>query len=395
MLKTNNSNRILQSILKLRKKMEMKTKIIMSIFMTLFIVSCQEKSSLDELKDKQSKLKNELSEINSKIAEIDTTKKEVILLVSSSLVERKNFQHKIEIQGQVETDENILINAESPGIIRKIHVKEGQKVNKGQTLVTIDAEILSNSIEEIKTGLEMANYMYEKQLSLKEQGLGTEVELEQAKNQKKSLESKLKTLQSQRGKTVIRAPFSGIIDEIFTNLGEMASPQAPLIRLVNIKITASVSENYLGKIKIGTPVDVQFTNLNDTIITSHITYLGNYIDPVNRTFRVHINIKDNSIFIPNQIAKIKITDADLDSVLVVNSQTILQDTDNNNYVYKMTASKSGNNLFELEKIYVKILNSYLGESAIMALKEGELNHQSKLVLDGGKGVTENDIVKVQ
>jgi len=381
-----------------KKKLNMKTKIILGMLMALLVVSCQEKSSLDKLKDKQAKLKTELNEINSKIKDIDTTKEEVVLLVTSTFVEQKDFQHKIELQGSVVTDQNILINAESPGIIRKIHVKEGQKVSKGQTLVTIDAEILSNSIEEVKTALEMADYMYEKQQSLKNQGLGTEIELEQAKNQKKSLESKLKTLQSQRGKTVIRAPFSGIIDEIFTNLGEMASPQAPLIRLVNnkdIKITASVSENYLGKIKIGTPVDVQFTNLNDTIITSHITYLGNYIDPVNRTFRVHINIKDNSIFIPNQIAKIKITDADLDSVLVVNSQTILQDTDNNNYVYKMTASKSGNNLFELEKIYVKILNSYLGESAIMALKEGELNHQSKLVLDGGKGVTENDIVKVQ
>lgn len=394
----NSTNRNITQTMLTKKKLNMKTKIILGMLMALLVVSCQEKSSLDKLKDKQAKLKTELNEINSKIKDIDTTKEEVVLLVTSTFVEQKDFQHKIELQGSVVTDQNILINAESPGIIRKIHVKEGQKVSKGQTLVTIDAEILSNSIEEVKTALEMADYMYEKQQSLKNQGLGTEIELEQAKNQKKSLESKLKTLQSQRGKTVIRAPFSGIIDEIFTNLGEMASPQAPLIRLVNnkdIKITASVSENYLGKIKIGTPVDVQFTNLNDTIITSHITYLGNYIDPVNRTFRVHINIKDNSIFIPNQIAKIKITDADLDSVLVVNSQTILQDTDNNNYVYKMTASKSGNNLFELEKIYVKILNSYLGESAIMALKEGELNHQSKLVLDGGKGVTENDIVKVQ
>lgn len=366
--------------------------------MAFFVVSCQEKSNLDELKGKQSELKNELNEINSKIAELDTTKEEVILLVTSTFVEQKDFQHKIELQGGVETDQNILINAESPGIIRKIHVKEGQKVSKGQTLITIDAEILSNSIEEVKTTLEMANYMYDKQTALKNQGLGTEIELEQAKNQKKSLESKLKTLQSQRGKTVVRAPFSGVIDEIFTNLGEMASPQSPLIRLVNnknIKITASVSENHLGNVKIGTPVDVQFNNLNDTIISAQISYLGNYIDPVNRTFRIHIDLKDNKLFLPNQIAKIKITDAYLDSVLVVNSQAILQDTDNNNYVYKMTVSNKDNNMYHLEKIYVKILNSYMGESAIMVLNNKQLNHQSRLVLDGGKGVTENDIVKVQ
>ena len=92
------------------------------------------------------------------------------------------------------------------------------------------------------------HYMYNKQKTLHEQGLGTEIEFEQAKNQKKSLESKLKTLQSQKGKTIVSAPFSGSIDQIFTHLGEMASPQAPLIRLVNnknIRITANVSENHL------------------------------------------------------------------------------------------------------------------------------------------------------
>ena len=370
--------------------------IITSLTIGLFLVSCKEKSTLDELREKQTELKAEVSEIAKEIALLDTTKTEVTLLVTSTLIEKTNFQHKIELQGSVETDQNVVINSESPGVIRRIHIKEGQKVTKGQTLITIDADILNSTIDEVKTGLEMANYMFNKQKTLHKQGLGTEIELEQAKSQKKTLESKLKTLQSQRGKSVVKAPFSGVIDEVFANVGEMASPQAPLLRIVNnknIKITSSVSENHLANVKIGTAVDVIFPNLNDTTISSVITYIGNYIDPVNRTFRVHIELKNNTIFLPNQIAKIKITDVTIKNTLIINSNAILQDTDNNFYVYKMTATE--NNMFSLECVYVSILKSYKGKSAIKSIIDGKLDDQSKIVLEGGKGVTENDLVKIQ
>ena len=368
--------------------------IISSLTLGLFFTSCREKSTLDQLKEKQTELKAKISGIAKEIAALDTTKKEIVLIVSSTSVEKTNFKHKIELQGAVETDQNILINSETPGVIRNIHVKEGQKVSKGQTLITIDAEILNNNINELKTSLEMANYMFNKQTALNEQGLGTEIELEQARNQKRSLESKLITLQSQRGKSTIKAPFSGVIDEVFANLGEMASPQAPLIRLVNtrhIKITASVSENHLGNVKMGTTVDVIFPNLNDTTIQSVITYIGNYIDPVNRTFRVHVKLKNNTLFLPNQIAKIKITDTNLENALVINSNAILQDTDNKFYVYKLTSVD--NNKYSLEKVFINLIKSYKGQSAISAITEGDLVDQSKIVLEGGKGVTENDIVK--
>ena len=370
--------------------------IISSLTLGLFFTSCREKSTLDQLKEKQTELKAKISGIAKEIAALDTTKKEIVLIVSSTSVEKTNFKHKIELQGAVETDQNILINSETPGVIRNIHVKEGQKVSEGQTLITIDAEILNNNINELKTSLEMANYMFNKQTALNEQGLGTEIELEQARNQKRSLESKLITLQSQRGKSTIKAPFSGVIDEVFANLGEMASPQAPLIRLVNnknIKISASVSENHLGNVKMGTTVDVIFPNLNDTTIQSVITYIGNYIDPVNRTFRVHVKLKNNTLFLPNQIAKIKITDTNLENALVINSNAILQDTDNKFYVYKLTSVD--NNKYSLEKVFINLIKSYKGQSAISAITEGDLVDQSKIVLEGGKGVTENDIVKVQ
>ena len=376
-------------------------KISLLFALVILIASCggqAELAPLDLLKAKQDSLKLVLSDLNQEIADRDTTKEEVTLLVTSTMVKQKDFQHKIELQGAVETDENVLINAEAAGMIKQIHVREGQKVSKGQTLVTIDSEILQSNIEEMKTSLEMAEYMLNKQLSLHEQGLGTEIELEQAKNQKKSLESRINTLNSQKGKTVVRAPFSGVIDEIFPNLGEMASPQAPLIRLVNnknVRVVASVAEFHLANVKLGTPVDIIFPNFDNKTIASKISYIGNFIDPVNRTFRVQVEIKNNSLLLPNQLAKIKITDASIDSALVINSQAVLQDPMNNNFVYKMIPESGKTGFFSLEKIYVEVIKSYNGESVIVTEKDNVIMNETQLVLSGAKGITESDIVKVQ
>ncbi len=381
----------------------MKTKLITNVsflFALSLLASCgSPESDLDKLKAKELELKTELAEITKQISELDTTSNEnVILLVSSTPVERKDFAHKIELQGAVESDNNILINAEMPGNITKVYVKEGQRVSKGQTLIALNGEVLQSNINEVKTALDMANYMYEKQLKLQEQGLGTEIELVQAKNQKLSLEDKLNTLRSQTKRTVVKAPFSGIVDEVFVSMGEMANGQSPLIRLVNndnVKVTASVSEKHLSSVKIGTEIDVEFPDMQDTTITTSISYKGSYIDPVNRTFRVQADLKQNKTFLPNQIAKIKITDLQLDSVLVVNSEAVLQDTDNSNYVYKLTVSDAGKNEYTVKKVMVKVVKSYQNETVIQPLKSNELKQGSKIVLEGAKGITENDIVKIQ
>ncbi len=369
-----------------------------SVILSVLLVACtsESKSTIDELKEKQAKLKQELAEINQQLVALDTTQKTVVLNVTSTKVEVTNFQHKIELQGMVESDQNILLIAEMPGKITKVYVKEGQKVSRGQLLVTIDDEVINSNIEEVKTALEMADYMFKKQKKLLEDGVGTEIEFENAKNQKKSLEAKLKSLYTQKSKANVKAPFSGIIDEVMVTAGEMASPQSALLRLVNnsdIKITASVSENHLQNVKLGTLVDVVFPNLNDSIIKSKVTYVGNYIDPVNRTFRVHVGLKNNQSFLPNQIAKINITDLYLDSALVVMTDAILQDTKDQNYVYKMIPQNDGT--FKVKKVFVNVIKSYKGASAIEPLNSEELSIDTPIVLNGAKGLTESDIVKIQ
>lgn len=351
---------------------------------------------LDELMAKRDSLKAELTIINTKITELDTSKEVLIPLVSASDVVERRFVHKVEVQGGVESDKNALVNAEASGMIDRIHVKEGQKVSAGSPLITIDAEILASNIEEVKTSLEMAEYMLEKQEKLMDSGLGVEMEYTQAKNQVESLKKRLKTMQTQKGKTTVRAPFTGIVEDVMVSMGEMAAPGVPLLRIVNndeVTVSASLSENLLSKISEGSEVELRIPSLGDTVIQSSVKSRGNYIDPVNRTFRIIVEVKDNELLLPNQLAKVNVVDFVRDSALVVNAESILQDTQNRNYVYKLIDFKDGD--YAVEKVFVKVHKRYQGDACVSPMGKSSLSGGDRIVLEGAKGITVTDRVQVQ
>lgn len=375
----------------------MKKKFIYFVALGAFLTACggavEENLELEALNSKRDSLKAELIIVSEQIQAMDTISVVTLPLVSASKIMLEKFVHKVEVPGTVETDQNALVTAEANGVIKKIHVKEGQRVSKGQSLITIDSEILASTIEEMETSLDLAEYMFNKQQKLMDQGVGVEIEYEQAKSQKESLERKLKTMRSQKGKTVVKAPFSGIIDDLMVNEGEMASPQFPLLRIVNnssVTINAALSENLLSKVNIGTSVEMVFPSLNDTSIISVVSNKGNYIDPVNRTFRIQIDVKNNKLLLPNLFAKVNVTDFMREDALVINNGSILQDTDNNNYIYRLTEAANGEG-YDVEKIYVNVIKKFQGHACI----EGDIKGGDLIVLKGAKGITESDIVKIQ
>lgn len=316
-------------------------------------------------------------------------------LVVVKPVQIKTFQHKISVQGNVEAEDDILLNSEMGGLITSIPVKEGQKVSKGQTLAILDASVLASNLYEMEAQLDQAKYMLGKQEELKKRGLGTEFDLTSAQTQVKSIEARMRSIKTQTGKSVIRAPFSGSIDKIFANNGEMTGPQSPILRLVNnttVDITADISEKHLAKMQLGTPVVVTFPNFTDTSLQLAITYIGNYIEPTNRTFRVVSKVKGNKLLLPNMLAEMHITDMNVKEALIVPAKAILRTSDNTEFIYVATKRNEDGN-FNLKKIEVKVIESYNGDAYVSTketLRKGDL-----VVTDGSRNITEKDIVRTK
>ena len=375
----------------------MKQSIIL-IGIALLAFSCgnnNENDSLSVLKEKKDSLKTVYDDIAAQIAIIDQQIKAAdtnlrLPLITLMPVEVKTFHHFVEVQGAVETGGNALLYPEAAGIITAIFVKEGSRVNKGDVILKIDADVILSTMNEIETQLQLAKQLFEKQERLWKDKIGSEVQYLQAKTNKESLEQKLKTVKQQVNMYVVKSPITGVVDEILPKIGESANPGMPVARVINYNetyIKADVSENYISILKEGTPVNVNFPNIKKAF-ESKLTRVSDFISPTNRSFKIYIdlsNVKEN--LKPNLLHDISIRDVAQDSAIVVPSSIIQQDRKGNNYIYVLEGSQ---NQQLVKKIIIKPGLSYQGQTVIM---EG-LTGNEKYIDKGSRSVQDGDQVEV-
>ncbi len=320
-------------------------------------------------------------------------------LVELETVKRERFQHSITVQGNVQTDEDVTLSAEMGGLITLIPVKEGKTVQKGQVIAQVDASVLGANLEELNAQLEYAEYMLSKQEELNKQGLGTEMDLETARNQVQSLKASMNSIDTQRGKAVIRAPFTGVVDKVFARRGQVAGAGSPLVRLVNndrVDIVADLSEKHLSKVRIGTPLKVRFPNYSDDVMELTVSTIGKYIEPTNRTFRIMAHVEKNEVLLPNMLAEVSITDMDVENGLVIPSKSVLKDRESNDYIFIATPEIDTNtqketNFMIVKKETVKIVERSEGMALLSPntrIKEGQL-----VVVAGARGISDGDRVR--
>ncbi len=323
----------------------------------------------------------------------NTTKKDLLPKVSVSYAQVKQYTHKINVQGNVETDQDILVNAEMSGLVKEVHVSSGKYITKGQLILTMDEGLIEASISELKSQLEFANYMLSKQEELMANGLGVEMEKKTAENQVNSLNSKLETLKIQKSKMTVRAPFSGTVETVYAKSGQVISPQVPVLRLVNnskVDITASVSEKHFKNIKIGSDLRVSFPNYGIESLNTKVKTIGNFIEPTNRTFTIRTEIKNNKVLMPNMLAEIEITDLKIDSGLVISSKSILKNPANQDFVWVL--HKKDKESYSVHQVLIKTLSSYEGEALIET--NDQITDGTMIIEGGARGITSKDIVRI-
>jgi membrane fusion protein, multidrug efflux system len=322
-------------------------KILLTTIASLTILSCSKKEdgqSIDELisaknatalQTKKTALQAEIAKIDEALATLNVKKDEALVAVTT--VKDTVFNHYLDIQGNVDTKENILVQPEMPGTLTSLTVRAGQRVGKGQILGRVDDGGMSQQVASIETQYQLAKTTFERQKNLWNQKIGSEIQFLQAQTQMISLQKQVAQARAQLAKTIIRAPFSGTIDEVFVERGQVvsASPQG-LMRIVNLSqmyVSTSVPETYIGKLKVGTIVDVYLTSLGKTY-KGKVRQVGNYINPNNRSFGIEVSIPNpDNLLRPNQVAKLKIIDYTNPNAIVVPTNVVQEDADGNKFVF--------------------------------------------------------------
>jgi len=286
-------------------------------------------SDLDKKKEELTKAEASLDSINKVIAglkaeieELDTNARTKTFPVMVEEIQKGAFKNPFQIQGLVESNQNVMVSPEVPANVVKIHVREGQRVSKGRLIASLDGSVASAQISELENALTLAETNYKKQERLWNQKIGSEMQYLQAKNSYENLQKSLQTARTQLGKYSLRAPISGTVDAIMANPGELvggmtSGPVARIVNLKDIKIKANVSEKYIGQIKVGQEVQVEYPSIG-LKTKEKVVAISNVIDVNNRTFVVYVKPTQNlGQMKPNLLAMITAYDfVDEDAISV-------------------------------------------------------------------------------
>ncbi len=353
---------------------------------------------LESLRAEKTKISGKQKELETNIKLLDSviaikSGEENLPLVTTLVASPEKFNHFLELQGNVQTKQNVLIYPEMAGTLQRVYVKEGDKVRKGQLLATIDDGGVGSQLAQLKTQAALAQTTFERQKRLWEQKIGSEIQYLQAKSNYEATESAVNQAKSQLDKSTIRAPFSGIIDDVIKDQGTVVAPGvgSEVFRIVNLSdmyVEVDVPENYLSGVQEGKEAKVFFPVLRDTVVST-IRQTGNFINPGNRAFRVEISVPNKEGHIkPNLTAKVSLNDYTNESAILIPQGIISENAEGQQYVYvaeKMAEDKATANR--------RIIETGLAQGRMVevlsGVTEGEL-----LIEEGARNIKEGQNVKI-
>ena len=359
-------------MLKLRQIKISKMRKMAILLLVVALAGCQQQDNdRSEIRKQLAQYRKEKNELEQKINQLTNNLSEmegsgVVENRVPVLVKQMNpepFNHYVRSNGSVEAVYDAFISPETNGQITEIYVDEGDRVSKGELLVSLKTSVIRSNIQEVKTNLELARKTYEKQKNLWQDSVGSEMQYLEARNRRESLENRLSTLQEQLEMSQIRAPFDGVVESINQKVGELGTPGLRLLHLVNLKnlkVEAQITEQYIARIEEGDTVQIRFPSYPEETRRVPITRKGSVIDEEARTFTIEARLGNPREKIrPNQIAIVNVRDYAVDSAMVVPSNIIKQDMQGD-YVYVV------DNEQQAHKVYVETGRSYNNQTVLVS-----------------------------
>jgi len=370
------------------------TRIGLTVLSAALLFACSATSSDDKaerlakLKEQREALTAEIEKLEKEVAGATPQEENVrVKAVTVQQVTTEKFDHYVQTQGYIESENSVVVSAEAMGSVTRVLVTEGATVSKGQVLAQIDNSVIQRNIESMQAQLELATSVYERQKNLWDQNIGTEVQFLQAKTNKEALEKQLASLKEQSDKTRIKSPISGTVDQMIIKAGENIAPGMPAVRIVNtddLKIQAQVSEAYVTRVKKGNKAIVTIAELKKDV-EAKVTFVGKTIDRLSRTFTVEIDLPRDPDLRPNMTATVKVIFETNPEALVV-PVNLIQQINDEKIVY--TAEKKGDRYVARRNV-VSVKGVYGYRAEVEGLKSGD-----SIITVGFQGLNDGDLLEI-
>ena len=249
-----------------------------------------------------------------------------------------------EYTATVEAEVKNNIAPSSPVRIDRIFVEVGDRVSKGQKLVSMDAA----NLKQIKYQLDNQQIEFKRIDELYKVGGASKSEWDTAKMNLDIRETSYKNLLEN---TSLLSPINGVVTARNYDNGDMYSGGEPVLvveQITPVKLYINVSEGYFTKVKKGAPVDVKLDVYGDEVFTGNISLIYPTIDAATRTFQVEIKLDNRDQRVrPGMFARATLNFGTAENVVVPDLAIVKQAGSGDRYVFVYKDGKVSYNKVEL------------------------------------------------
>jgi membrane fusion protein (multidrug efflux system) len=246
--------------------------------------------------------------------------------VEGIVVSTSTFDSDLEVSGNIEANESVVLRSEVSGLVTGIFFKEGTSVSKGAVLVRINDREIQAQLREAMTKQNLSATNESRAKQLLQKGAISEEEYETAFADLQSLKAQTQLIKAQLQKTVISAPFSGKIGLRGISVGEYLTPASVIANLSSInpvKISFSVPEKYVNQVKINSSFTFN-TNTTQKTYQGKVFALEPGINQQTRTVQIKgLAANTNNELIPGSFAKVKLKLSTITDAILIPSQAVI------------------------------------------------------------------------
>ena len=248
--------------------------------------------------------------------------------VKTVTLKSQPYTDYLELLGVAKAFYQANLSSDEGGKIKEFKKDKGSFVREGDVILVIDNDVLKANMDAAKAQYEKAENNFKRQEELYNQKVTSELQYLNQKYERDAALANFNLIKARYEKTFIKAPFTGVVDKKFAEVGETVLPSAPIVSVVsmyNIKVEAGVPENYVNQVKVGDDVKVVFKDLEGITYNEKISFVGSTISTDNRTFPIEIHIKNRDGKIkPELSSKVYIQRSNYDSAIVIPEEVVTQ-----------------------------------------------------------------------
>jgi len=303
----------------------------------------------------------------------------------------EQFTEEIRLTSVALANQDVQVAAEENGVIRALYVDRGQRVAEGDSIAKIDDRVLVAQVAQARAASELAAQTWERRRRLWEDDrVGSEIAYLEARFQAEQTAASLQALEERLARTVIRAPFMGVLDERYVDVGAMVSPGDAVGRLVDldpIKVMAGVPERYAPDVRVGDEAVIDFELLDGEPYTARIRYVGSTVSPDNRTFPIEVRLQNpGGVIKPQMVANMAVTRRTVTDAVVVPQDALVRVEDG--YVVFVAVERNGNTVAEVRPVVLGPARRNL------VVIDGGVAAGDKLIVVGHKEVEDGDLIRI-